>query len=141
VWIDAPDTFDPESAESAGVRLSQLLWVRCRQQAEHALQAADLLLRAGGFPLVVLDLSGIPIRVTNRIPVASWFRLRQGAEQSGASLLVTGDSPHTGSCAKLQLAVRRERTLWSDRLLRGSIVSASNAKRGKPQPVSFSTAL
>ena len=28
-WIDAGDAFDPESAAASGVRLRQLLWVRC----------------------------------------------------------------------------------------------------------------
>ena len=32
-WIDADDTFDPESAAASGVRLRQLLWVRCRDAA------------------------------------------------------------------------------------------------------------
>src|SRR5580658_3818020 len=42
--IDASDAFDPVSAaEGAGVRLSQLLWVRCGGNAEHAMRAADLL--------------------------------------------------------------------------------------------------
>src|SRR5271165_7646074 len=29
-WVDANDAFDPESAAASGVRLRQLLWVRCR---------------------------------------------------------------------------------------------------------------
>jgi RecA/RadA recombinase len=28
-WVDAEDAFDPESAAASGVRLEQLLWVRC----------------------------------------------------------------------------------------------------------------
>ena len=87
-WIDTPDTFDPQTAALGWVRLSQLLWVRCHRQPEHALQAADLLVRAGGFALVILDLSGTAARITNRIPMATWFRLRHGAEHSGTALLV-----------------------------------------------------
>src|SRR5580698_10098054 len=30
-WVDASDSFDPESAASGGIVLSRLLWVRCAQ--------------------------------------------------------------------------------------------------------------
>ena len=39
--------------------LSRLLWVRCRGAAE-AMKAADLILRDGNLPLVLLDLAGNP---------------------------------------------------------------------------------
>ena len=48
--IDAEDAFDPSSAMAAGVRLSQVLWVRCGGNVEHALKAADLLSVAGAHP-------------------------------------------------------------------------------------------
>src|ERR1700709_883497 len=51
--IDGRDSFDPAAMRRAALR--HLLWVRCHQASE-ALQAADLLLRDGNFPLVVLDL-------------------------------------------------------------------------------------
>src|SRR5579884_2240834 len=50
--IDADDAFDPESASAAGVRLSQVLWVRCGGNVEHAFKAADLLAQGGGFGFV-----------------------------------------------------------------------------------------
>src|SRR5579864_7469200 len=52
--IDAEDSFDPASAAAAGVRLENLLWVRCGDNAEHALKAADLLVQGGGFGLVAM---------------------------------------------------------------------------------------
>src|SRR5438067_7787755 len=51
VVVDAQDAFDPQTAAQAGVRLSQLLWVRCAGNVEHALKATDWLARAGGFGL------------------------------------------------------------------------------------------
>src|SRR5256885_9929019 len=48
--VDGRDGFDPESARAAGVRLEQLLWVRCRD-IEQSLRATDLLVRGGGFGL------------------------------------------------------------------------------------------
>ena len=135
--VDTPDTFDPHTAATAGVNLAQLLWVRCRRQPEHALKAADLLLQAGGFSLLILDLSGQPARVTNRIPVATWFRLRNGAEQSGTTLIVTSETSNTGSCTKLQLATRRHQVLWSQNLLRGTRSVVSNPKRNRSEKISF----
>jgi RecA/RadA recombinase len=55
-YVDAADAFDPQSAAAAGVLLPQLVWIRCGHDAEHALKSADLLLHAGGFGVVVLDL-------------------------------------------------------------------------------------
>jgi hypothetical protein len=37
-WIDVSDVFDPESAATAGVDLSRLLWVRCGARAHKAQQ-------------------------------------------------------------------------------------------------------
>src|SRR5882762_9001633 len=59
-FLDAGDTFDPESAAASGVRLSQVLWVRCGGNLEHALKAADLLAQAGGFGLVAIDFGDAP---------------------------------------------------------------------------------
>src|SRR5687767_9022445 len=37
-----------------------------------ALRAFDLILRAGGFAVAVLDLSGVPARVIKRLPLTTW---------------------------------------------------------------------
>ena len=50
--IDGRDAFDPYSAEAAGVKLKNLLWVRCRN-VDQSLRATDLLLQGGGFGMVV----------------------------------------------------------------------------------------
>jgi recA bacterial DNA recombination protein len=141
VLVDVKDMFDPVSGAEAGIDLSRLLWVRCGGNVEHALKATDLLVRAGGFALVMLDVSGVPPATMRRIPIASWFRLRHGAEHSGAALVVTGERPEAGSCSQLQLAVRRQEALWSARLLRGIRSVAGSIKRGgqigKPASVRF----
>jgi hypothetical protein len=60
-WVDPTDAFDPESAASLGVVLSQLLWVRA-PGLEAALRAGELLLGVGGFALVLIDLAHLPAR-------------------------------------------------------------------------------
>ena len=52
--IDVDDAFDPATASAAGVRLAQVLWVRCGGNLDHAIRAADLLAQAGGFGLVAI---------------------------------------------------------------------------------------
>src|SRR5579864_809058 len=64
--IDIEDAFDPLSADAAGVRLSQLLWVRCAGNVEHGLKAADMLTQAGGFGLIAMDLADTPPRISRR---------------------------------------------------------------------------
>src|SRR5262245_22479070 len=57
--VDACDTWDPASAHAHGVALDRVLWVRERGDAVRALKAFSLILQAGGFGLVVLDLADV----------------------------------------------------------------------------------
>jgi recombination protein RecA len=109
-WIDADDAFDPESAASNGVVLRQLLWVRCRSDAaqakskpwprlEQAVRAADLVLQAGGFASIVLDLAGTAPEHARRIPLATWFRFRQAAARTRCSLVLLGHAAYAQSSA------------------------------------------
>lgn len=128
-WIDADDALDPESAAASGVVLHQLLWVRCRsnaaqvkskpwQRLEQAIRAADLLLQAGGFAAIVLDLAGTAPEHARRIPLATWFRFRQAAARTRCSLVVLGQSAYARSsaaavleCATLTASDRGEAVL------------------------------
>ncbi|MGV8038771.1 MAG: hypothetical protein AB2L07_01340 [Thermoanaerobaculaceae bacterium] len=61
-WIDAADALDPASLAAAGVDLERVLWVR-PATPEQAVRAAELVLEAGGFTVVVVDLvPGRPAR-------------------------------------------------------------------------------
>ena len=113
--IDANDTFDPVSAAGAGVRLSQLLWVRCGGNADHAIRAADLLAQAGGFGMVAIDLADVPANVLRRIPVASWYRLRQAVENTRTALVSVGTYPHASSCPALKIGLGRRSISWQGR--------------------------
>ena len=83
--IDGHDNFDPASAGEAV--LSCLLWIRCRT-ADEALRSADLLLRDGNLPLVVLDLRGNPDAELRRIPTPQWYRLQRAIEPTGTAALI-----------------------------------------------------
>ncbi|HEY1582021.1 MAG TPA: hypothetical protein VGF73_02855 [Chthoniobacterales bacterium] len=83
--VDGRDSFDPQSL-GAGV-LPHLLWVRCSKASE-AMQAADLLLRDGNFPLVILDLVLNPLAELRRIPASHWYRLQRLVEPAPCAFLV-----------------------------------------------------
>ena len=137
-WIDASGVFDPASAEEAGVDLARVLWVDCGGNAEHALKSADLLIQAGGFGLVVLDLGDLPVREARRIPLASWFRLRHAAERTGAALVTVEREMYARSCSAIQLEMRRKGALWSAKRLRGLHSQAESRKHFRARTVDFS---
>ena len=129
--VDACNSFDPCVAAGVGIDLSRLLWARCESRAESALKAADLLVHAGGFAMVVLDLSGIDERTMHRIPPSVWFRLRRGAEQTGCAFVVTAERPLTGSCAQLQFALhQRELCMTMNRF--AGIQAQIEFRKGRP---------
>lgn len=137
-WIDAEGMFDPTSALEAGVMLERLLWVNCAGNAQHALQATDLLIQAGGFGLVVLDLADTPDAAARRISLASWFRLRHAAERTGAALVAVERRIHARSCSDLQIELRRKEPLWRGKLLRGVLAQAERRKHYRSQTAEFS---
>lgn len=63
---------------------------------EQALRTTDLLLQAGGFSVVALDLASLRPEYAARVPLATWFRYRAAAERTQASLLLLAQH----SCAK-----------------------------------------
>lgn len=81
--VDGADAFDPRALSPQA--LGRLLWLRCRD-VQKAVRAADLLLRDGNIPRVLLDLQPCPERAVREIPSQAWHRLRLLAERSGAAL-------------------------------------------------------
>ena len=59
-------------------------WLRIEQ----ALRVTDLLLQAGGFSAIVLDMASIAPEYVTRVPLATWFRYRAAAERTQASVLL-----------------------------------------------------
>jgi recombination protein RecA len=110
--VDAQDAFDPLGADAAGVRLERLLWVRCRG-IDPALRSVDLLLHAGGFGLIALDLSDAPARLVRQIPLNVWFRLRRAVERTPTNLLVLSRESNAKTCASLVLRLEKEAASWN----------------------------
>jgi hypothetical protein len=83
--IDGRDSFDPAAAGNS--RLRNLLWIRCHNVLQ-AVKAADLVLRDGNFPLVILDLILNPAVELRKIPQTSWYRLQRLVELIPTACLV-----------------------------------------------------
>src|SRR5882724_2765770 len=83
--IDGRDSFDPCALGNSILR--QLLWVRCTKALE-AVKAADLLLRDGNFPLLIVDLIFNSPGELRKIPQTTWYRLQRLVESVPAACLV-----------------------------------------------------
>jgi RecA/RadA recombinase len=114
-WVDVSDALSPESAAAANIVLKRLLWLRVSSERkerivekpwlrlERALKATDLLLQAGGFAAIVLDMSDVLPRHMMRIPLATWYRFRLAAEQARTALILLAQAASASNCAALVL--------------------------------------
>lgn len=106
-YVDAMDSFHAESAAQAGVDLQRLLLVRCRWPRE-AWDAVNLVVGAGGFGLIVLDLLGTASpRQLREWQSRPWLKLQRRIENTSTVLLVL--APHqaamaSGLCAQVPAA-------------------------------------
>ncbi len=110
--VDARDSFDPTSAEAAGVKLKHLLWVRCRN-VDQALRSTDLLIQGGGFGLIALDFGDTPAQVVRYVPLQVWFRFRRAVESTPTILVVLEQESNAKTCASLVLQLRMQEARWS----------------------------
>jgi RecA/RadA recombinase len=114
--VDCADAFDPGSAERAGAALERVLWVRAPRYPR-ALRAAQCLLEAHGFALVLLDLA-IP---ELRSAPATALRLARAAASSDSALVALTRARAMGSAAEIALELAPARSLFcgSPTLLEG----------------------
>ena len=95
----------------AGLRrhVAQVGWVKPWSRIEQALRVADLLLQAGGFSAIVLDMASLEPEFSLRVPLATWFRYRAAAEHSQTSLLLLTQRACAKSSAGLVLQMQTAR--------------------------------
>ena len=79
---------------------------------DQALRATDLLLNAGGFRVVVLDMGDVRAEQVRRVPLASWYRYRLHAEKSQALFLLLAQTPCANSCASVVLHCQEADERW-----------------------------
>ena len=131
ILIDGRDSFDPATA--GGELCRQLLWVRCRKASE-AIKSADLLLRDGNLPLVLMDLQLNETRELNQIPGTTWFRLRNLAEQTAAALIALTPSQlitsaHLRLHLKTRLTLTETQDTWRQELQERQTTHASRQRQ------------
>ena len=132
-WIDVAGNFDPESIAGTGVNLARLLWVSCGDsqlqrrdggstgfadrratdkngwKAAASLKAAEWILAAGGFGLVLLDFG----ELSSGLPQSAALRLARAAERGGAAVLTLGSHRICGSFAALSITLKCGRARFS----------------------------
>jgi hypothetical protein len=130
-WVDVSDVLHPESAAAAGVDLERLLWIRCGvvtnrkspqpalrggkllsvskpwSRIDQALRVTDLLLQAGGFGAILLDMGSVAPEFASRVPLATWFRYRAAAERTQSIILLLTQHPCAKSSAELLLRMQQ----------------------------------
>jgi ABC-type cobalamin/Fe3+-siderophores transport system ATPase subunit len=113
-YIDPFSSLDPAFAQKAGIDLKRLLWIR---GPKRVFKALDILVGAGGFGVVVLDLvtqgETMNPRILQRTPFAVWFRLKRAARQTSTTLLILGQAINAGSAVSRVISLKRRETQWS----------------------------
>ena len=134
-WIDSSGAFDPQSVEATGVDLARVLWVGAdavpaergsagmpaaesghtrpnlsyRTRIKPALKAAEMVLSAGGFSLVIIDFgSG-----ARALAPGAALRLARAAERSGSAVIVMAERRTCGTFAVLSLVMNRIQPCFS----------------------------
>ena len=120
-FVDTFDRFDVASAAAAGIDLDRLLWIRGSSGPpeggpdgfiNRALKALNLVLQAGGFACVVLDLADAPPAALKRIPYTTWLRVPRIIEGHDTACLLLAPEPLARSAGGLTL-VLTGRTRWT----------------------------
>jgi recombination protein RecA len=127
--VDARDSFDPGTANAAGVELNQLLWVRCLN-IDQALRATDLLIQGGGFGLVAIDLGDVAPKTVRQVPLNAWFRFRRAVEDSPTILMLVEQESNAKTCASLVLRLDAQPARWSEAETQRQDFSASHPING-----------
>ena len=157
--IDTFDCLDLASVVAVGVDLDRLLWIRghaisgsqgsgpgpqsrawatglsLRHEAlvdriiERALKALNLVLQAGGFGVVALDLADASPAALHRIPFTTWLRVQRTIEGSDTACVLVAPQPLARSAGGLTL-VLDGRTQWVSQPTR------SQPEVGPPGPAS-----
>ena len=145
--VDAADRLDPASLAANGVDLRRVLWVRgpaltvesarrpmVEDVLSRAVRAFDLIIRAGGFTLVALDLSDVPPRAVRAMPWTTWRRLAHANEGRPTAGLIVGQEPVGRSARGRSLALRTRPGWTGDSAQSRRFVGFQSVKSDASQP-------
>jgi recombination protein RecA len=148
--VDPLDMFDPVSASASGIDFQRMLWVRgeatssarlslsceygtLQKSLDRAVKALNIVLQAGGFGLVVLDLGEIAAQTIKRLPYTTWLRLHRVIEGSETACVLIASDPITRSAGGVTIhlaagqtaRVIRARKVESDQHVRVPLSAAA----------------
>lgn len=123
--VDTLDRLDVASAAAAGVDLTRLLWVRGQdisgdtsgragtfgpagptdRALDRALKALNLVLQAGGFGVVAIDLADVPLAAIRQIPFNTWMRVQRVIEGSDTACVLLASEPLARSAGGLTVTL------------------------------------
>jgi recombination protein RecA len=108
--VDTLDRLDVASAAAAGVDLSRLLWIRGQENPidralGRALKALNLVLQAGGFGVVAIDLADVPLAAIRQIPFNTWMRVQRVIEGSDTACVLLASEPLARSAGGLTVTL------------------------------------
>lgn len=108
--VDTLDRLDVASAAAAGVDLSRLLWIRGQENPidralDRALKALNLVLQAGGFGVVAIDLADVPLAAIRQIPFNTWMRVQRVIEGSDTACVLLASEPLARSAGGLTVTL------------------------------------
>jgi len=98
------------SRETTGAEFQRMLWIRgessssarvslsseygtLQKSLDRAVKALNIVLQAGGFGLVVLDLGEVAAQTIKRLPYTTWLRLQRVIEGSETACVLIGSEP------------------------------------------------
>jgi recombination protein RecA len=148
--IDPLDMFDPVSASvAAGIDFTRMLWIRgeaptsarvslscdygtLQKTLDRAVKALNIVLQAGGFGVVVLDLAEVATQTIKRLPYTTWLRLQRVIEGSETACVLIGSEPIARSAGGVTVQMTssgariiRARTVESDQHVRVPLSAAA----------------
>src|SRR5215510_11501605 len=114
--VDTFDRLDLASTTAAGLDRTRLLWVRGQAIAgappagieralDRALKAFTLVLQAGGFGVVALDVADVPAAALGRLPFTTWLRVQRMVEGSDTACVIVAPQPLARSTGGLTLVL------------------------------------
>ena len=119
------DRLDVSSVVAAGVDFERLLWIRgsdtmmrnavtsvSDRVVDRALKALNLVLQAGGFGVVAIDLADVPLPVVKRLPFTTWLRVQRTIEGSDTACVLVTPEPMARSAGGVTLSLWG-RSSWS----------------------------
>jgi len=109
--VDPFDRLDVASMDAAGADLGRVLWIRGQTGGppewaiDRALKALNLVLQAGGFGLVAIDLADVPGATLRRISFTTWLRVQRAVEGRDTACVLVAPEPIARSAGGLTLTL------------------------------------